>query len=214
MTVASGGFIYTGDYVHSWLAATQYIAPLMANFDTSLSNDSYVRFEDTGSKFIVVWENVSLQDKQRVGKFTFSATLHKNGDITFIYYKVPITITAIQDSMHPVKVGLSDAYIIDKMVFCKFFFFSLSCSEMYVFPCSNSFCFFFYFILVVRRKTIYEYHRVNFSEAKITSNTVLHLVALPTCLQYTDCVSCMNHNTSLDVSNFPLFLIISQYFPL
>lgn len=72
-----------------------------------------------GSKFIVVWENVCLQDKQNVGKFTFSATLHKNGDITFIYYKVPITITAIQDVKHPVKVGLSDAYIIDKMVFCK-----------------------------------------------------------------------------------------------
>lgn len=50
VTVASGGFIYTGDYVHSWLAATQYIAPLMANFDTGLLNDSYVRFEDTGRR--------------------------------------------------------------------------------------------------------------------------------------------------------------------
>lgn len=46
--MATGGFIYTGDYVHSWLAATQYIAPLMANFDTSLSNDSFVRLNDTG----------------------------------------------------------------------------------------------------------------------------------------------------------------------
>lgn len=73
-----------------------------------------------GSEFIVVWENVSLQDKQKVGKFTFSATLHKNGDITFIYYKVPIMITTIQDVKHPVKVGLSDAYIIDKMVFCEY----------------------------------------------------------------------------------------------
>merc|ERR1711872_296940 len=35
ITIATGGFLYTGDYVHSWLAATQYIAPLMANFDTS-----------------------------------------------------------------------------------------------------------------------------------------------------------------------------------
>lgn len=48
VTVATGGFIYTGDYVHSWLAATQYIAPLMANFDTSISNASYIKYIDNG----------------------------------------------------------------------------------------------------------------------------------------------------------------------
>jgi len=48
ITIATGGFLYTGDYVHSWLAATQYIAPLMANFDTRLSNASYVKYADNG----------------------------------------------------------------------------------------------------------------------------------------------------------------------
>lgn len=48
VTIATGGFLYTGEYVHSWLAATQYIAPLMANFDTSISNDSYVKYVDNG----------------------------------------------------------------------------------------------------------------------------------------------------------------------
>lgn len=48
VTIATGGFVYTGDYVHSWLAATQYIAPLMANFDTSLSNNSYIKHFDNG----------------------------------------------------------------------------------------------------------------------------------------------------------------------
>lgn len=48
ITVATGGFLYTGEYVHSWLAATQYIAPLMANFDTSMSDDSFVRLLDNG----------------------------------------------------------------------------------------------------------------------------------------------------------------------
>jgi hypothetical protein len=48
VTIATGGFLYTGDYVHSWLAATQYIAPLMANFDTSISNSSYVKYVDNG----------------------------------------------------------------------------------------------------------------------------------------------------------------------
>ena len=48
VTIATGGFLYTGDYVHSWLAATQYIAPLMANFDTSISNESFVKYADNG----------------------------------------------------------------------------------------------------------------------------------------------------------------------
>ena len=48
ITIATGGFLYTGDYVHSWLAATQYIAPLMANFDTSSSPNSKIRYADNG----------------------------------------------------------------------------------------------------------------------------------------------------------------------
>jgi len=48
VTIATGGFLYTGNYVHSWLAATQYIAPLMANFDTSISNKSFVKYLDNG----------------------------------------------------------------------------------------------------------------------------------------------------------------------
>jgi hypothetical protein len=51
ITVATGGFLYAGDYIHSWLAATQYISPLMANFDTSLSNDSYVKYCFEGKSF-------------------------------------------------------------------------------------------------------------------------------------------------------------------
>lgn len=174
VTVATGGFLYTGDYVHSWLAATQYIAPLMANFDTSLSNDSHVRFKDNGTAFTVIWEKVSLQDKQDVGTFTFSATLHKNGDIVFTYYNIPISINSIQDDKHPVKVGLSDAYIIDKVVF------------------------------FARRKTIYEYHRVNFGSSDITNSTVIFLKALPTCLTYNDCASCIQHQTSFECSWCPI----------
>ncbi|XP_011198387.2 plexin domain-containing protein 2 isoform X2 [Bactrocera dorsalis] len=173
VTVATGGFLYTGDYVHSWLAATQYIAPLMANFDTSLSNESFVRTRDNGTAFTVIWEKVSLQDKKDVGKFTFSATLHKNGNIVFIYYYVPIDINAIQDDKHPVKVGLSDAYIIDKTVF------------------------------YTRRKTIYEYHRINLSNNGISNATIIYLQALPTCLDYKDCAACINHKTSFDCAWCP-----------
>ncbi|KAK9888574.1 hypothetical protein WA026_000815 [Henosepilachna vigintioctopunctata] len=166
VTIATGGFLYTGDYVHSWLAATQYIAPLMANFDTSLSNDSFVRYIDNGTSFTVLWEKVVLKDTPKDGDFTFQTTLHKNGDIIFAYEHVPEIIEDINDDMHPVKVGLSDAYIIDSK---KFF---------------------------IGRKTIYEYHRVNVQKQDIRNGTVIILKALPTCLEQTDCESCLTKKTS------------------
>lgn len=73
----------------------------------------------TGTAFTVQWEKVVLQDKPNSGDFTFQATLHSNGDIIFVYQNVPVVIRNIQDDHHPVKVGLSDAYIIDRTIFCK-----------------------------------------------------------------------------------------------
>ncbi|CAH2103698.1 unnamed protein product [Euphydryas editha] len=167
ITVATGGFIYTGDHVHNWLAATQYIAPLMANFDTKLTNDSFVKLSDDGEKFTVFWENATLQEDPSK-KFTFAVTLYKNGDIVFAYKDIPIPVQAINDTEHPVKVGISDAYLNDKILF------------------------------YVRRKTIYEYHRISFKNYEISNNTILRLVALPTCLQYDSCQSCVNHNTGFN----------------
>lgn len=65
------------------------------------------------------WEKVALQDKP-TSEFTFQVTLHKNGDIVFVYKNVPLLIKDINDQHHPVKVGLSDAYILDRTVFCKY----------------------------------------------------------------------------------------------
>ncbi|XP_011155635.1 plexin domain-containing protein 2 [Solenopsis invicta] len=161
ITIATGGFLYTGDYVHSWLAATQYIAPLMANFDTRLSNASYVKYADNGTAFTVEWEKVVLQDRPKAGAFTFQVTLHQNGDIVFVYSVIPLLVEKIADTMHPVKVGLSDAYIMDRTVF------------------------------FVRRKTIYEYHRVNFNRQDIMNCTVIYLKALPTCLNFDNCRDCL-----------------------
>lgn len=73
-----------------------------------------------GTAFTVVWENVSLQDHDKDGSFTFSVSLYDTGDITFAYKSVPMLIEQIVDDKHPVKIGLSDAYIIDHTIFCKF----------------------------------------------------------------------------------------------
>lgn len=66
-----------------------------------------------------MWEKVVLHDKPNAGEFTFQVTLHQNGDIVFVYSEIPLTIENIEDTAHPVKVGLSDAYIMDRIVFCE-----------------------------------------------------------------------------------------------
>ncbi|KAK2175150.1 hypothetical protein NP493_748g02062 [Ridgeia piscesae] len=93
------GFLYLSDFLHRWLTATQYIAPLMANFDTSLRNESCVHYADNA------------------GPFTFEAILHKDGTIIFSYYQMPMKISSIVAYNHPVKVGLSDAFYIDTNYF-------------------------------------------------------------------------------------------------
>jgi len=161
ITIATGGFLYTGEYVHSWLAATQYIAPLMANFDTSKNYKAKIRYLDDQSKLIVEWKDVHLQEKKNEGSFTFQVILFANGNITFAYETIPIDIINIMDEDHPVKVGLSDAYIIDRTVY------------------------------FARRKTIYEYHRVTLKDEPIKNKTAILFGALPTCNTNTDCQSCV-----------------------
>ena len=95
ITIATGGFLYTGEYVHSWLAATQYIAPLMANFDTSKNYKAKIRYLDDQSKLIVEWKDVHLQEKKNEGSFTFQVILFANGNITFAYETIPIDIINI-----------------------------------------------------------------------------------------------------------------------
>lgn len=73
-----------------------------------------------GTAFTVVWEKVVLQDKPDAGAFTFQVTLYQNGDIVFVYSVIPLMVEHIEDTAHPVKVGLSDAYIMDRIVFCEY----------------------------------------------------------------------------------------------
>ncbi|XP_054722760.1 plexin domain-containing protein 2-like [Uloborus diversus] len=161
VTVATGGFLYTGDYLHNWIAATQYVAPLMANFDTASSPESTIKYVDNGTAFTVQWTKVSLQDKANDGAFTFQVTLLKNGDIVFAYKDVPYPVVNISDARHPVKVGISDAYILERNIF------------------------------FLRRKTIYEYHRIDMMKREISNDTAIYFVALPTCAGKRECLSCL-----------------------
>ncbi|XP_047464742.1 plexin domain-containing protein 1-like isoform X2 [Mugil cephalus] len=165
--VATGGFIYMGEITHRMLTATQYVAPLMANFDPSFSTNSTVRYSDNGNLFAVQWDNVRLKDREAEGPFTFQTTLHKNGTIVFNYRDIPLPVEKMNSTEHPVKVGLSDAF-------------------MAFLPAAT--------ITEAKRRTIYEYHRVEIDTTKIVSRSAFEFTPLPTCLQHTSCDLCLTSN--------------------
>ncbi|XP_041829103.1 plexin domain-containing protein 1-like isoform X2 [Melanotaenia boesemani] len=165
--IATGGFIFTGDLTHRMLTTTQYIAPLMANFDPSYSKESTVQYLDNGEVFVVQWERVILPGRESEGAFTFQAALYKTGEITFSYRDIPLSLDEIASAEHPVKAGLSDAFMVMS-------------------PSSQS--------TDTARKTIYEYHRVELDIKKITSYSAVEFTPLPTCLQHDSCEICLSSN--------------------
>ncbi|TNN57940.1 Plexin domain-containing protein 2 [Liparis tanakae] len=155
------------------LTATQYIAPLMANFDPSVSRNSTVIYFDNGTALVVQWDHVHLQDNYNLGSFTFQATLHDTGRIVFAYKEIPIEVSQISSVNHPVKVGLSDAFVVVHKI---------------------------QQIPNVRRRTIYEYHRVELTKTKITNSTAVEMMPLATCLQFTSCSSCISSHINFNCS--------------
>ncbi|XP_034039794.1 plexin domain-containing protein 2 [Thalassophryne amazonica] len=173
IVVTTGGFIYTGDVIHRMLTAAQYIAPLMANFHLSISENSTVFYFDNGTALVVQWSRIHLQDHFSAGMFTFQAILHSDGRIVFAYKQIPININDISTENHPVKVGLSDAFVV------------LHDIEQ---------------IPHVRRRTIYEYHKVDILKSKISNYTVVEMLPLPTCLQFSSCVPCVTSQIGFNCS--------------
>uniref|UniRef100_A0A183GM99 PSI domain-containing protein n=1 Tax=Heligmosomoides polygyrus TaxID=6339 RepID=A0A183GM99_HELPZ len=165
LTIATGGFLYIGDQTHNWLAATQYIAPLMANFDTMLDGSS-ILYADDGAKFVVEWRRVQLREQRQAGPFTFQTTLFKNGSIAFVYKSVPMNVSNISDEQHPVKCGISDAYLYNHQFM----------SHGTMSP----------------KRVIYEYHRIEIPLEKVLNDTVVYLDAQPACIQFQSCEACSN----------------------
>ncbi|XP_075924245.1 plexin domain-containing protein 1-like isoform X1 [Petromyzon marinus] len=207
VTLATGGFIFVGVVKYRMITLTQYIAPLMANFAPSLSDNSTVKYYDNGggtnsgtkscgqnqdkdplcshngllggwgffffagSLLAVEWSDVCLFDNRSVGGFTFQAVLHSDGRIIFGYKTIPIPISQISSGKHPVKVGISDAFILTHRSPGK--------------P-------------IPSRWTVYEYHRVDLDTTELTSGCTIELVPLPTCNQYKTCDSCLSAHIAFD----------------
>ncbi|XP_014675133.1 PREDICTED: plexin domain-containing protein 2-like [Priapulus caudatus] len=175
ITIATGGFIYTGNFIHQWMTSTQYIAPLMGNFNPSLHNDSVIRYFDTeDGSFIVEWKNVLLHDQQTVGNYTFQVILLENGDITFNYEQVPIPISNLSTVLHPVKLGVSDAY-------------------MFISEHFNHY----------RQRTFYHYHTVKLNFTYVATRKSIYLKHQPTCIMYSEgCEECLESEANRDADVF------------
>uniref|UniRef100_UPI00358FA438 plexin domain-containing protein 2-like isoform X2 n=1 Tax=Myxine glutinosa TaxID=7769 RepID=UPI00358FA438 len=173
VTIATGGFIYTGEVIHRMLTATQYIAPLMANFDPSLSKNSTVRYVDNGSALVVQWDRVHLKDQSDAGAFTFQASLHNDGKIIFAYKDIPFPVSNISTENHAVKVGLSDAFVVEEKWKTR--------------PS-------------MRRKTIFEYNRLELDMDKVTNYSVVQITPLPTCQQLKNCTECVTSDIDFECS--------------
>ncbi|KAL0992733.1 hypothetical protein UPYG_G00097630 [Umbra pygmaea] len=164
ITIATGGFIFMGDVTHRMLTTTQYIAPLMANFDPSFSKESTVQYLDNGEVFVVQWERVRLHGREADGAYTFQAALYQTGTITFSYRDIPLPVELISSPEHLVKAGLSDAFMVNLP------------SQQHA---------------GAQLRTIYEYHRVDVDTAMITNHSAFEFTALPTCLQHDNCDLCL-----------------------
>ncbi|XP_060605187.1 plexin domain-containing protein 2-like isoform X9 [Ruditapes philippinarum] len=171
VTIATGGFLYMSPFLHKFLTATQYIAPLMANFDTkSGGRSSTVIYKNVDQKFVVEWRDVHLKDQngrsdEDTGSFRFQAILHQNGSIAFVYKQLPIPVTNISSKAHKVAVGIADAFYFDTVL-------------------DDG----------TKRRTIYEYHRVDLNRTYIEEGTIVLMNPQPTCNRYTDCESCVSAN--------------------
>ncbi|XP_022095783.1 plexin domain-containing protein 2-like isoform X2 [Acanthaster planci] len=163
LVITTGGFIYAGSYIHKHLAATQYIAPLMADFSPLESSPvTGVRYFDNGTALTVEWREQNLLGSIRAGIFTFQVTVVKDGRIIFAYKEIPIPVDSISDARHPVKVGIADAYYIDELI-----------------------------APFTKKREIFEYHSIDIDTSKVSSGTAIVISPLPTCNLKTSCSSCV-----------------------
>ncbi|KAF2983575.1 hypothetical protein EK904_005768 [Melospiza melodia maxima] len=94
-------------------------------------------------------------------------------EVPKLEHHIPVAVTQISSTNHPVKVGLSDAFVVVHRI---------------------------QQIPNVRRRTIYEYHRVELQMSKITNLSAVEMIPLPTCLQFTSCGPCVTAQIGFNCS--------------
>ncbi|CAH0401767.1 unnamed protein product [Chilo suppressalis] len=163
ITISTGGYIMTGVAGLDWSADGQGLQPFMTNFDTTNVDDYALIFYDEPDRLTVIWENIPLYGDVQ-SRFTFSATMYDDGDVTFSYKELPISALELQEKSYDMKIGLVDSFLMNKDAY------------------------------YVRHKTSHTYTRLSFEEVGVVSSSVLELQVQPACPQHTTCQSCVEHS--------------------
>lgn len=104
-----------------------------------------------------------------------------SGDVVMNYKQVPMMPSEVSTDHHPVKVGLSDAFVMQSQLRFlltsrarDFFHLPIISTHPICHPVVSEF-----FLPAHKRNTIYEYHRVDLKSIKLTDNSYVYLTALP-----------------------------------
>ena len=181
VVVTTGGFLSVGPIFHAYSHVVHYVAPLMANFNPSMTSNE----NDTSSSgiligsgkdvFIVQWNELRLNNTHHDDdggdmKFTFQAILHSNGTIVFAYKDIPMSPSKLENSIHNVTIGLADGLVLS-----------------YVYRKDDKFYFHNY---------IYSYHKVALPLEKASNGGVFVLDLQPTCVQQNNCTTCLDKSAT------------------
>eukprot|EP00095_Tigriopus_kingsejongensis_P006826 maker-scaffold82_size396747-snap-gene-1.24 protein:Tk06826 transcript:maker-scaffold82_size396747-snap-gene-1.24-mRNA-1 annotation:"plexin domain-containing protein 2" len=174
VSVISAGFLSVPSVQHANIIQSQYIAPLMSDFDASSNRHAYVLAKSTKEALVVEWVNVTIRNQFHMGPFSFQVQLRPNGDIRFVYVSIPVALSSIDDEAHPLSIGLSDAYYIENL--------SHDPREIASF----------------HKMFIYHDLDLKLHMAQIGNGTVILLEALPSCNQFQSCWECTSGNTEFN----------------
>ena len=108
--VTTGGFLYTGTIFHQQIHLSQYISPLMADFNPSLTASGRVLVYSTEERFTVQWDQVLNHHRESDGPFTFQVSIFPSGKIYFAYRYLPLLWNELNNDDHPVEIGLADSF--------------------------------------------------------------------------------------------------------
>lgn len=169
-TLTTGGFINLGKSKSRQLAEFQYVAPLMAHFNPSLNTKSSVHHFTDGIVFVVQWSDVIVDSHPEAGGFTFQCVLNKTGEIKFLYHKIPFPVQNISDEVHPVTIGISDAYYVDKLTH--------------------------YYGIWRLFRTFYTYNAVQINQSRLGNNTAVIFRPKPSCITARSCEECSERRES------------------
>lgn len=163
------GTLSLGGLKHDNLLETQTISAMTADFQTD--EKSLMLSDDDGQVATFIWKDFRVKGL----RFTFQINLFHDGRIEIVYKSAPLMPLLFDDLLHPVKVGLSDGYLIERR---------------------NG---------LINHEELVKYHELDLTHKvaryllnKAHSEVVIAFKPLKTCNQYKSCWECTTHNTDFN----------------